>query len=68
MATNDGKPSSAPVLPFEYVYVDSELIWPCTDCLPWQVDLYLHPRDGAVMVRESHAVVCDIWTRVNYST
>ena len=47
--------NDAPVLPFEYL-ADDDPIWPCTQCLPWHVEVIL--RDGEVIVREWHAIEC----------
>ena len=55
----------APVLPFEWVWEDSETIWPCADCTAWHVDLYECPDLGTMMVREWHAVGCRIWAEVD---
>jgi hypothetical protein len=63
MGSKDEKTNSAPVLPLEWEWEDGQTIWPCTDCYPWHLDLYMHPESGATIVREWHAVGCAVWER-----
>jgi hypothetical protein len=51
--------NDAPVLPFDYK-PDGQPIWPCTDCLPWHVEVVESPEEG-VIIREWHAVGCKVW-------
>lgn len=34
-----------------------EVIWPCSECEPWHVEILRDP-DGAVFAREWHAAGC----------
>ena len=47
----------SPVLAFDYPN-DGQPIWPCTECLPWHVEVIESEDEGAVIIREWHAVDC----------
>lgn len=48
---------SAPVGSYDYEPSD-EPIWPCTECLPWHVEVVMPEMSGGVLVREWHAIEC----------
>lgn len=53
----------SPVLPLDYP-ADDDPIWPCSDCLPWHVEVVQEPtEDGGTLtvIREWHAVGCPIF-------
>jgi hypothetical protein len=52
---------TAPVLPFEYPRKEDDVIWACSDCFPWHLELYRDPEHDDLWVREWHAVDCPIW-------
>jgi hypothetical protein len=58
-----GDPEEDPssVLPFDWPWDVRETIWPCRDCPTWRAELLLVEPDGAIWVREWHAVGCPIW-------
>ena len=47
-----------PVIFFEYDR-DDDPIWPCSQCLPWHVEVT--DRDGTTVIREWHAVDCPVF-------
>ena len=52
------------VLPFDWPWNINETIWPCRRCAPWRAELFLVGPDGAVWVREWHAVDCPAWVEI----
>jgi len=52
------------VLPFDWPWNINETIWPCRRCGPWRAELFLVGPDGAVWVREWHAVDCPAWVEI----
>lgn len=54
---------TAAVWPIEYP-AEGELIWPCSDCLPWHVEVVID-EEGEAIVREWHAAECPIHTEVD---
>lgn len=48
---------SAPVLAMDFDN-DGEPIWPCTDCLPWHVEVIESADEQGTIIREWHAVDC----------
>lgn len=60
MGSSDDRLLNAPVLAFEYPAED-EVVWPCNDCLPWHVEVVKDPEDGEILIREWHAIGCNVW-------
>jgi hypothetical protein len=50
-------------LPFDWSWEPNETIWPC-DCACWRAELLLMGPDGAIWVREWHAIGCSFWTEI----
>jgi hypothetical protein len=48
----------SPVMPIEYE-PDGEPIWPCTQCLPWHIEIILTAEEP-LLIREWHAVDCPV--------
>lgn len=46
-----------PVLAIDYLN-DGDPIWPCTDCLPWHVEVVDSEDEDGIVIREWHAVDC----------
>jgi hypothetical protein len=55
---------TANLVPFDWPWDDNEPILPCPHCASWRAQLFLAGPDGAIWVREWHAVACPIWAEV----
>lgn len=57
---------TAPVLPLEYSLDDlgDDVIYPCTDCLPWHLDLRVDD-EKRMIIREWHAVDCPVLREID---
>lgn len=66
VSASDSKSYAAPVRPFEYPWEGVGLIHNCEECLPWEIEFWFDDDpDQTPMIREWHAVGCDIWLNVD---
>ena len=53
---------TAPVASVDLVAFDDDgkpyEVWPCHDCYPWHVEVFIDPSDDRIYLREWHAYEC----------